>query len=352
MKPSAAGIFHIDEAAIGSGRAYVVAELSANHNGSLEKALQLVQAAKETGADAVKVQTFTADSITLACDNAYFRVEGTAWAGRNLHDLYREAALPWEWHAPLQRAAQDAGLTFFSTPFSLDAVEFLQRLQVPVYKIASCELVDIPLLRAVARTGKPVIASTGMASLGEIDEAVTTLRYGGCNGLALLKCTTAYPADASEANLATLAHLAQAFGVPVGLSDHTMDVTVPALAVAAGAVVIEKHMTLSRQDAGPDSGFSLEPAEFKVMVQAIRLAEKAMGSVHYGPTASEQQSLRYRRSLFVVEEVAAGEILTAKNVRSIRPALGLHPRFYEVVLGRRAKSAIARGTPLSWDLIA
>lgn len=352
MKQAASAAFSIAGRVIGPGSTYVVAELSANHNGSLEKALQLVRAAKDTGADAVKVQTFTADSITLDCDNPHFCVEGTAWAGRNLHDLYREAALPWDWHEPLQRAAQDVGLTFFSTPFSPEAVDFLQSLRVPVFKIASCELVDIPLLRAVARTSKPVIASTGMASLAEIDEAVTTLRDGGCGDLALLKCTTAYPADASEANLATIAHLADGFGVPVGLSDHTMDVTVPALAVAAGAVIIEKHMTLSRRDAGPDSGFSIEPGEFKSMVQAIRLAEKALGKVHYGPTASEQQSLRYRRSLFVVEDVAAGEVLTAKNVRSIRPALGMHPRYFDVVLGRRAKCAIQRGTPLSWDLIA
>jgi pseudaminic acid synthase len=329
-----------------------VAELSANHGQRLETALAVVRAAKESGADAIKLQTYTPASITLDCDNEYFQVRhGTIWDGTTLYRLYQETYTPREWHAPLQAAAVEAGLVFFSTPFDFSAVDFLQGLQVPLYKVASCELVDLPLIRKVAQTGKPAVMSTGMATLGEIDEAVRAFRGAGGQELALLKCTTAYPARPEEMNLRTIPHLAQAFGVPVGLSDHTLGTAVPVAAVALGACVIEKHLTLSRAAGGPDSAFSLEPAEFKAMVEAVRVAERALGRVNYEATAREQASRAFRRSLFVVQDMNAGEVFTDQNVRSIRPGQGLPPKHLAEVLGRCASQAIARGTPLRWDLV-
>lgn len=338
---------------IGAGEpTYVIAEISANHNQNFEEAVKLVRAAKDAGADAVKLQTYTPDTITIDCDGSLFRIEGTIWEGRNLYQLYGEAYTPWEWHGPLMDAAEQLGLHCFSSPFDASAVEFLEKLNVPAYKIASFENVDLPLLRRVAATGKPVIVSTGMATLAEIDEAVRTVRDAGGKQLALLKCTSAYPASPQDMNLCTIPHLADAFRVPVGLSDHTMGESVPVAAIALGAAIVEKHITFSRDVPGPDRAFSLEPHEFRAMVSAVRVAEQALGSVHYGLNAGEEKSRVFRRSLFVVEDVRAGEVFTADNVRSIRPGHGLHTRFLEEVLGRHASRDVKRGSPLSWSLVA
>ena len=328
---------------------YVIAELSANHNQQLEQALRLVDAAADAGADAIKLQTYRADTITLDAAGECFEIQGDSiWAGRRLYDLYCEAHTPWEWHAPLQQRAKDRGLDFFSSPFDLTAIDFLEDLQVPAYKIASFEIVDLGLIRRAAETGKPLIMSTGMASLAEIDDAVRTARETGNEQLVLLKCTSSYPARPEDMNLRTLPHLAQAFGTPVGLSDHTLGTAVPVAAVALGARVVEKHLTLSRQIEGPDSKFSLEPHEFADMVQAVRFAQAALGQVRYRPTSGEQGSAAHRRSLFAVADIAAGEAITTENVRSIRPGAGLPPRLLPVVLGKRAVCPISRGTPLQW----
>jgi N-acetylneuraminate synthase len=337
---------------IGASRpVYIVAEMSANHGHSLDRALALVRAAKGAGADAIKLQTYTPDTMTIASDAPWFRVEGTLWHGRQLHDLYAEASTPWEWHAPIRGLALELGLDWWSTPFDRTAVEFLEQLQVPAYKIASFELVDLPLLKNVAATGKPVILSTGMATREEIEEAISTLRGAGCSQVVLLKCTSAYPATAAEMDLRTIPHLAETFRTPVGLSDHSMDIAIPVTAVALGGCLIEKHLTLSRSDPGPDNAFSLEPAEFRAMVEAVRCSELALGRVHYGPGERERTSLAFRRSLFVVEDVKEGDLFTERNVRCIRPGQGLHPRHYDEVLGARATCSIGRGTPLSWALV-
>lgn len=334
-----------------SAPTYIIAELSANHGQKYEHAVALVHAAKEAGADAVKLQTYTADTITIDCDNEYFRIKKTIWEGRNLHDLYKEAYTPWEWQPKLKELAESLGMHCFSSPFDPSAVDFLQQMGVPAYKVASFELVDLPLVRRMASTGKPMIISTGMATLCEIDEAVQSARQAGCTDMVLLKTNSAYPSPPEEMNLRTIPHLAAAFGVPAGLSDHTLGIAVPVAAVALGARVIEKHFTLSREDAGPDSAFSLEPQEFEAMVEAVRVAEKAMGDVSYEVTDKQWASRAFRRSLFVVEDVKAGETFTHENVRSIRPGNGLHTRYYESVLGRTAVRDVQRGTPLSWDLI-
>jgi N-acetylneuraminate synthase len=338
---------------IGPGQpVYIIAELSANHHQDYAQAVALIHAAKQAGADAIKLQTYTPDTITIASDKPYFQIEGTIWAGRTLHDLYGEAYTPWEWQPGLKAVANDLGMDLFSSPFDPTAVAFLNDMGVPAFKIASFELNDIPLIQAVARTGKPTIMSTGMATLAEIDEAVRAFRAAGGRELALLRCTSAYPADPAEAKLTIIPHLEQTFGVPAGLSDHTMGIEIPVAAVALGARLIEKHFTLSRAVPGPDSKFSLEPDEFKAMVDAVRLTERALGRVEYGPVPSEQKSLIFRRSLFVVADVKAGEPFTPQNVRSIRPGHGLHTRHLPDVLGRRAARDIERGTPLSWALIA
>jgi N-acetylneuraminate synthase len=331
---------------------YIIAELSANHHQDFEQAVRIMQAARDAGVDAVKLQTYTPDTITIDSDQDYFQIQKTIWEGRRLYDLYREAYTPWEWQPELKEIANNMGLTLFSSPFDHTAVDFLETMDVPAYKIASFEVVDIPLLRKVARTGKPIIMSTGMATLGEIDEAVGVIRAEGNTRLALLKCTSAYPSPPEEMNLHTIPHLADAFQVPVGLSDHTMGVAVPVAAVTLGARIIEKHITLSRAISGPDSAFSLEPDEFKQMVDAVRLAEKALGTVHYDITDSELPSRAHRRSLFVVQDMQAGEAFTPENVRSIRPAHGLHTRYFEEVIGRTASRAIQRGTPLRWELVS
>jgi len=331
---------------------YIIAELSANHNQSYEQAVRLVEAAKASGADAVKLQTYTPDTLTIDCDNEYFRIKGTIWEGRKLHELYGEAFTPWDWQPKLKQVADKLGLDLFSSPFDDTAVEFLERMDVPAYKIASFELVDTGLLQKVASTGKPVIMSTGMATFDEIEEAVATLRQAGCKQLALLKCNSAYPAPPEEMNLRTIPHLAETFALPVGLSDHTLGIAVPVAAVALGACIVEKHLTLSRGVPGPDSAFSLEPHEFKAMVEAVRNAERALGDVSYEVTERQKVSRTFRRSLFVVADVKAGESFTRENVRSIRPGHGLAPKYMSEVIGRKATRDIARGTPLSRDMVA
>jgi pseudaminic acid synthase len=347
-------LIQIGEHQIGAGRpTYVVAEISANHNQRFDHAAKLLELAKGAGADAVKVQTYTADTLTIQSDREWFRVSGgTLWDGRTLYDLYSEAFMPWEWQPKLKAIADDLEIDFFSTPFDPMAVDFLESMQMPAFKIASFEIVDLPLIRRIAQTRKPVILSTGMASRQEITEAVNTFQQAGGEQLALLKCTSAYPAPPDEMNLRTIGHMAKNFKVPVGLSDHTLGTVVPVAAVALGACIVEKHFTSSRMVSGPDSSFSLEPNEFKEMVAAIRIAEKAVGGVHYGASANEEKSLRFRRSLFVLTDMKAGETFTSANLGSIRPWDGLHTRYLEEILGRAAAKDIERGTPLTWDLVS
>jgi N-acetylneuraminate synthase len=329
-----------------------VAELSGNHGQDFAQAVRLVEAAAAAGADAVKLQTYTPDTLTLDCDRPEFQIRGTIWAGRTLYDLYREAATPWDWQPRLRQVAREHGLELFSSPFDATAVDFLEAMDVPAYKIASFEIVDLPLLRRVAATRKPVILSTGMATWEEIDEALRTLRDAGSGPIALLKCTSAYPAGTGEMNLRGIPRLAEVFGLPVGLSDHTLDPAVPVAAVALGAAIVEKHLTLSRAQGGPDGPFSLEPHEFAEMVRAVRAAYQALGSAELAISPGEEVSRRLRRSLFAVRDIRAGQRFTAENVRSIRPADGLHPRHLEQLLGGTARVDIPRGTPLAWDHVA
>ena len=331
---------------------YIIAELSANHGGSFETAVQLIHAAARAGVDAVKLQTYTADTMTLPSQAPSFRHRKTSlWAHRTLHELYLEAATPWEWHPKLQHIAHGLGMTLFSSPFDATAVDFLESMNVPAYKIASFELIDIPLLRRVATTGKPVILSTGMATVAEIDEAVRTLRYSGTGDIALLKCVSAYPASAEEMNLATLPHMAQLFRCPVGISDHSLNLAIPVAATALGGSIIEKHLTLSRTTPTPDAGFSLEPDDFAAMVREVRSTEKAIGDVVYGPGASEEESIGFRRSLYITRDLIAGERLDQSNCRSIRPGGGLPPANLAVVLGKRINRDVSAGTPLCWSLL-
>jgi pseudaminic acid synthase len=338
---------------IGRGNStYCIAEVSANHNQDYDQAVRIIHAARESRADAVKLQTYTADTMTIASSRKEFRIGGgTLWDGRNLHDLYGEACTPWEWQPRLKKVAEDLGMDLFSSAFDSTAVDFLEEMGVPAHKVASFELVDIPLIQKMARSGKPLIMSTGMASVEEIEEALQSAREVGATQIALLKCTSAYPAPAEEMNLRTIPEMTRRFGVPVGLSDHTMGIAAPVAAVALGACIIEKHLTLSRATPGPDSAFSLEPHEFKAMVEAVRTAEKALGEAHFGVSGKEEASKVFRRSLFVVENVKQGEVFTEANVRSIRPGHGLHTRHLGEVLGKRAMRDIERGTPLSWDLV-
>jgi len=332
---------------------FIVAEISANHNQKFEQAVELIKAAKEAGADAVKFQTYTPDTITVKSKRTEFLIGGgTLWDGRTLYDLYSQAYMPWEWQPEFKKVAEETGLCFFSTAFDSTAVDFLEEMGVPVHKVASPEIVDLPLIEKMALTGKPLIISTGMATLGEIEEAVRVARGAGANQIALLKCTSAYPAPPEEMNLRTIPHLSETFNLPVGLSDHTQGISVPLAAVALGACMIEKHLTLSRTVPGPDSTFSLEPYEFKAMVEAVRITERALGKIHYGMSELESKSKIFRRSLYVVKDIHAGEIFTDTNIRSIRPALGLHPRHWKDVIGRRAASDIPAGTPLDWSLIS
>lgn len=331
---------------------YVIAELSANHHQDFAQAVRIVEAAKDAGADAVKLQTYTPDTITLQSDKGYFRVSGgTLWDGRTLYDLYGEAYTPWEWQPKLKELANKLGMDLLSSAFDDTAVDFLEEMGVPAHKVASFELVDLPLIEKMARTGKPLIMSTGMADLAEIEEAVTKAKNAGATQIALLKCNSAYPAPPEEMHLRTIPELARRFEVPVGLSDHTLGIVAAVAAVALGASFVEKHLTLSRSTPGPDSAFSLEPQEFKAMVDAVRNTEKALGEVYFGPSEKEKASRRFRRSLFVVQDVKQGQVFSAQNVRSIRPGDGLHTRHLPEILGRRAAHDIERGTPLSWDLI-
>jgi pseudaminic acid synthase len=330
---------------------YIIAEMSANHNQSLDKAIKIIEAAKFAGADAIKLQTYTADTMTIDCDNDHFQIKGTIWEGKNLYKLYQEALTPWDWHPKLKQVADKLGLDFFSTPFDLSSVDFLEELDVPAYKVASFELVDIPLLKKIAATGKPIIMSTGMATLAEIDEAIETLKKAGNDQLALLKCTSAYPAPPEEMNLKTIAHLAKTYGVPVGLSDHTLGSAVAVASVALGGCIIEKHLTLTRKDPGPDSAFSTEPAEFKAMVDDIRTVEKALGKITYEITEKQKENSVFRRSLFVAKDIRKGECFSNENIRSIRPGHGIHTRHLDQILGKKAVKDIKKGTPLSGDLV-
>jgi N-acetylneuraminate synthase len=331
---------------------FVVAEMSGNHNQSLDRALKIVDAAAKTGAHAIKLQTYTPDTMTLDIDEREFHISdpNSLWSGTSLYKLYGEAHTPWEWHRPIFERASELGLIAFSTPFDETAVDFLEKLNVPCYKIASFENTDLPLIRRVAATNKPMIISTGMATISELDETVSAAREAGCRDLILLKCTSTYPATPENTNILTIPHLREHFGCEVGLSDHTIGVGVSVASVAVGATVIEKHFTLDRADGGVDSAFSMEPAEMAQLVVETERVWQALGRVSYGPTEAEKSSLQFRRSLYVVQDLKAGDILTRENVRAIRPGLGLAPKYLEQVLGRRVAKDVKRGTALGWKL--
>jgi pseudaminic acid synthase len=335
-------------------RPFVIAEMSGNHNQSLQRALSIVEAAARAGAHALKLQTYTADTITLDVGSAAFVIDDrkSPWKGRRLHDLYREAHTPWEWHAPIMERARSLGMACFSSPFDESAVDFLESLNVPAYKIASFENNHLPLIRKVAATQKPLILSTGMATAEELDEAIRVARSAGCRDLVLLKCTSTYPASPENTNILTIPHMRERFGCEVGLSDHTMGIGTAVAAVALGACMIEKHFTLRRADGGVDSAFSLEPDELAALVVESERAWQSLGEVTIGPTAAEQASLAFRRSLYVAEDMAAGEQFTPRNLRIVRPAGGLHPRFYEQVLGQRVTRDVPKGTAVDWSLLA
>lgn len=332
---------------------FIIAEMSGNHNGSLDRALALVQVAADAGAHALKLQTYTPDTMTIDCDDPAFRIEdaGSLWAGETLYGLYAKAMTPWEWHAPIFERCRALGLAGFSSPFDSSAVDFLETLDVPCYKIASFENIDLPLIRKAAATGKPLIISTGMAQLSEIDEAVRAARAAGCEQLLLLKCTSSYPAPPEDTNLAAMPHLREMFGCHVGLSDHTMGIGAAIASVALGGVAIEKHFTLARADEGVDAAFSSEPGELEQMVAETARAAQAIGDVRFGPCSADEKSLQFRRTLYVVEDMKAGDVLTETNLRAIRPGFGLHPKFIGDVMGLQVRRDVKRGTPMSWDLL-
>jgi pseudaminic acid synthase len=346
--------FRIADRLIGRDHApFVIAEMSGNHNQSLDRALEIVEAAAKSGVHALKIQTYTPDTMTLDLDEREFHISdpNSLWAGASLYKLYGDAHTPWDWHRPIFDRARELGVIPFSTPFDDTAVDFLESLEVPCYKIASFENTDLPLIRRVAATGKPLIISTGMATVAELDETVRAAREAGCRDLILLKCTSTYPATAENTNILTIPHLREMFDCEVGLSDHTMGVGVPVASVALGASVIEKHFTLNRADGGVDSKFSLQPAEMAQLVIETERAWQALGQVSYGPTAAEKKSIQFRRSLYVVQALKSGDVLTRENVRAIRPGLGLPTKYLEQVLGRRIKKDTNFGTALSWDLL-
>ncbi len=337
----------------GNNSPFLIAEMSGNHNQSLERALAIVEAAAQAGAHAIKLQTYTADTMTLDVEADGFRIQDpqSLWAGRKLYELYQEAHTPWEWHAPIFARARELGLIAFSTPFDETAVDFLETLEVPAYKIASFEIIDLPLIRKVAATGKPMILSTGMATVAEIDEAVRTAREAGCRDIVLLKCTSTYPASPENSHLRTIPNMREMFGCEVGLSDHTLGIGAAVAAVALGASVIEKHFTLCRAEGGVDAAFSLEPAEFALLRQEAERAWQALGRVAYGPSQAELGSRVFRRSLYVIRDLRAGEVLTREHLKALRPGYGLPPKYIEVLLGKRVKRDVAKGTPVRWDLI-
>ncbi|NQZ51239.1 MAG: pseudaminic acid synthase [Moritella sp.] len=330
---------------------YIIAELSANHNGDINRAFAIMAAAKEAGADAIKLQTYTQDTITMDCDSDEFQINGGLWDGQSLYELYKSAHMPWEWHQPLFAKAKELGITIFSSPFDFSAVDLLEALDAPAYKIASFEVIDLPLIKRVAQTGKPMIISTGMANKAEIQDAITTARENGCEALVVLHCVSGYPAPAEQYNLRTISDITARFDVLSGLSDHTIDNATAVVSVAFGACVIEKHVTLDRNGGGADDSFSLEPTELGQLCRDTHTAWQAMGKVNYERTPAEQGNVQFRRSLYVVKDIAAGELLTAENVRSIRPGFGLAPKHYDAVLGKVAKGIIYRGAALSFDLI-
>lgn len=331
---------------------FIVAELSANHGHDINIAKKTIKAAKDSGADAIKVQTYTADTLTIDCDNAYFKLDsGTIWDGRTLYNLYQEAYMPWEWQKELMEYANNMGLVFFSTPFDKTAVDFLETLRVPLYKVASFEIIDIPLIEYIASKGKPMIISTGIASLADIEEAINACKRMGNEQIILLKCTSAYPAMIEDSNLNTIPNMKETFGVEVGLSDHTLGITVPVVSVALGARVIEKHFILDKSVGGPDSSFSLEPNKFQLMVKSVRDAEKALGKIDYSLNEKKRKSRLLGRSLFVVKDIKAGERFTEENIRSIRPGYGLAPKYFNEIINKEVLFDIKRGTPLKWEHI-
>ena len=332
-------------------RTYIIAEMSANHAGSLERAREIIHAAKEAGADCIKIQTYTADTMTIDCHNRYFNITEGTWKGENLYSLYQKAFTPWEWQAELKKESEKIGIDFFSTPFDKSSVDFLESICIEFYKIASFELVDIPLIEYAASKNKPIVMSTGMGTLGEIEDAVNAVRKQGNNQLVLLKCSSAYPAVTDEMNLKTMVNMRDTFNVPVGLSDHSMGSLGVVAAVAMGASVIEKHFCMSRGIDNPDASFSMEPNEFADMVRDIRLVEKAIGHVQYGVTTQEKENKNFRRSIFAVEDIMSGESLTEENVRVIRPGYGLAPKYYKDIIHKKARKNIKRGTPITYELI-
>lgn len=330
---------------------YIIAELSANHNGDINRAFAIMEEAKKAGADAIKLQTYTADTITLECDSEEFQIHGGLWDGKNLYQLYKEAQMPWEWHQPLFEKAKELGITIFSSPFDFTAVDLLEDLDAPAYKIASFELIDLPLIKRVAQTGKPMIMSTGMANAEEIAEAIATAQSNGCQELVVLHCVSGYPAPADQYNLRTIADMAERFGVLSGLSDHTIDNATAVAAVALGACLIEKHVTMDRNGGGADDSFSLEPHELAALCKDAKTAWSALGTVNYTRTEAEKGNVKFRRSLYVIRDIKAGDVLSNDNVRSIRPGFGLAPKYLEQVLGKTAIVDIKRGTPLSFEFI-
>lgn len=336
---------------IAENKTYIIAEMSANHAGSFERAKEIVHAAKEAGADCIKVQTYTADTLTIDCDNEYFHIDNGTWKGDTLYNLYKKAYTPWEWQEDLKKEADKIGIDFLSTPFDNIAVDFLEDIGIEFYKIASFELVDIPLIEYVASKGKPIIMSTGMGTLGEIEEAVNAIKRQGNDQIYLLKCSSAYPAISDNMNLNTMVNMKETFGVPVGLSDHSMGSVGAVTAVAMGASIIEKHFCISREIENPDSSFSMEKDEFKKMVEEIRNVEKAKGTIKYGPNDQEIENMKFRRSIFVVKDINKDEVFDENNTKIIRPAYGMHPRNYKKVLGKKAKTDLKAGTPLNWNLI-